>query len=70
MLGHGARPWGILPTEPIPRDGLKDLRRELGVGLGGKPGCAALTVGACGESRHTTSMPALHYKTDWSNVAK
>jgi hypothetical protein len=22
MLGHGARPWGILPTESIPRDGL------------------------------------------------
>src|SRR5262245_51253914 len=29
MLGHGARPGGILPTESIPRDGLRDLRREL-----------------------------------------
>jgi hypothetical protein len=29
MLGHGARPWGILPAESIPRDGLRDLRREL-----------------------------------------
>ena len=29
MLGHGARLWGILPTESIPRDGLRDLRREL-----------------------------------------
>src|SRR5262245_18754686 len=29
MLGHGARPGGILPAESIPRDGLRDLRREL-----------------------------------------
>src|SRR5215510_4329550 len=29
MLGHGARPWGILPAESIPREGLRDLRREL-----------------------------------------
>jgi hypothetical protein len=30
MHGHGARPWGLLLPESIPRDGLRDLRRELG----------------------------------------
>ena len=29
MHGHGARPWGLLLPESIPRDGLRDLRREL-----------------------------------------
>src|SRR5215831_14538468 len=29
MLGHGARPGRILPTESIPRDRLRDLCREL-----------------------------------------
>jgi hypothetical protein len=27
--GHGARPWGILLPESIPRNRLRDLRREL-----------------------------------------
>src|SRR6516164_1747953 len=29
MLGHGARHRRILPTESIPRDGLRDVRRQL-----------------------------------------
>src|SRR3989442_1112574 len=29
MHGHGARPWGLLLPESIPRNGLRDLRREL-----------------------------------------
>jgi hypothetical protein len=29
MLGHGARHRGILPTESIPWDGLRDVRRQL-----------------------------------------
>ena len=29
MHGHSARPWRILPTQSIPRVGLRDLRRGL-----------------------------------------
>jgi hypothetical protein len=29
MLGHGARYRRFLPTESIPRDGLRDVRRQL-----------------------------------------
>src|SRR5262249_52878114 len=29
MLGDGTRSRGILPTESLPRDGLRDVRRQL-----------------------------------------